>query len=78
MNKIDGASVVPIGWVVSGFGIVMTATILGSFWVAAVNFRLGRIEARLGIPEYKVQGLPQAFSLPSADAEPLTKDDADE
>lgn len=50
--KIDGKSVVPVGWVFTGFGVIISITIIGAFWVAAVDFRLQRIEEKLGIPAY--------------------------
>lgn len=52
--KIDGTATVPIGWVLSGLFIVVSsavsASVLSAFWVASVNFRLQRIEQKLGIP----------------------------
>lgn len=48
--KIDGNSVVPVGWVLSGFAAVMFVVIIGAFWVSAVDYRLERIEVALGIP----------------------------
>ena len=48
--KIDDRAVVPIGWVFGAFGTMITVTIIGAFWVSAVNFRLQRIEEKLGIP----------------------------
>ena len=50
--RIDERAVVPIGWVLSGMGAVVAGTIVGVFWVSAVNFRLERIEEKLGIPAY--------------------------
>ncbi len=50
--KIDERLYIPIGWVISGFSVIMGALIIGIFWVAAVNFRLQRIEERMGIPVY--------------------------
>lgn len=50
--KIDDKAVVPIGWVLCGMGSVVVGTITGVFWVATVNFRLQRIEEKLGIPPY--------------------------
>lgn len=57
--KIDDKAVVPVGWVFTGFGIIISTTIFGAFWVATVNFRLERIEDRLGIPPY------HAFLVPA-------------
>lgn len=51
--KITDNSVVPLGWVLSGFSVMLSITIVGSFWVSAVNFRLQRIEEKLGIPIYQ-------------------------
>jgi hypothetical protein len=52
MNRIDSTSVIPLGWVVSGLAAMVSITVLGAFWVSAVNFRLSRIEQALGIPEF--------------------------
>lgn len=51
--KIDSETSVPIGWVLSGFAIVVASAIAGTFWVSSVNDRLSRIEEKLGIPIYK-------------------------
>lgn len=50
--KIDEKSVVPLGWVVTGMCTGIAATVAGVFWVSTVNFRLERIEEKLGIPQY--------------------------
>jgi hypothetical protein len=50
--RIDEKSVVPLGWVITGMGAGIGATIAGVFWVSTVNFRLERIEEKLGIPQY--------------------------
>lgn len=52
MDKFDEKTVVPIGWVLSGFISVLAITVIGAFWVSTVNFRLERIEDKLGIPPY--------------------------
>lgn len=50
--KFDSSSVVPLGWVISGMSVVVAGTITGVFWISTVNFRLERIEEKLGIPPY--------------------------
>lgn len=63
--KIDSSAVVPIGWVLTGMGAVISVTIAGVVWISTVNFRLQRIEERLGIPIFKAE----AFTLnPDANA----------
>lgn len=54
--KIDGKVFVPIGWVLGSFGVVISTTVMGALWVATVNFRLQRIEEKLGIPQFKAAG----------------------
>jgi hypothetical protein len=54
-SRIDEKTVVPIGWVLGGFTIMVTIAVTGAFWVSAVNFRLSRIEDRLGIPGYQTE-----------------------
>ena len=51
--KIDEQSTLPIGWVLSGLAFTIAITITGVFWVSTVNFRLERIEEKLGIPRYQ-------------------------
>lgn len=51
--KIDEKTVVPIGWVLGGFAVIIMPVIVGAIWVAGVNFRLQRIEQKLGIPVYE-------------------------
>ncbi len=53
MSKIDERTSVPLMWLLMGLAAVVTPTIIGSFWVSSVNFRLSRIEEKLGIPAYK-------------------------
>ena len=53
--RIDSRAVVPLGWVVSGIGAGVSVTIVGVFWVSTVNFRLERIEEKLGIPPYHAE-----------------------
>jgi len=55
--KIDEKTVMPIGWALAGFGVMISVTVVGSFWVAAVNFRLQRIEEKLGIPAYRAENV---------------------
>lgn len=52
MSRLDEKTVIPIGWVIAGFMPVVCITVTGAFWIAAVDFRLGRIEEKLGIPAY--------------------------
>lgn len=48
--KIDQTTVVPLGWVVSGFASMLTVTIIGVVWVVKVNYRLERIEQNMHLP----------------------------
>lgn len=48
--KFDGKAFVPVGWVFTAFGTMISISVVGAFWVASVNFRLQRIEEKLGIP----------------------------
>lgn len=57
MNKIDDKTVVPISWVLGGFAAVLAPVIAIAMWVQAVNYRLARIESKLGIAQYQ-PGLP--------------------
>lgn len=50
MVRIDDRALVPIGWVLSGVGVVVAVSVIGAFWVSSVDYRLGRIEEHLGIP----------------------------
>jgi CTP-dependent riboflavin kinase len=53
-TKLDPhTTLVPLGWVLSGFGTILAAVIVGTFWISTVNYRLQRIEERLGIAPYK-------------------------
>lgn len=60
--KIDSETSVPIGWVISGMGAILIATITGAFWVASVNDRLSRIEDKLGIPPLRHSVSAEAFA----------------
>jgi hypothetical protein len=64
--KIDSETLVPVGWVLSGFGLTLTAAVCGTFWISSVNDRLGRIEERLGIPVHTTSSLlfENACALP--------------
>lgn len=74
--KIDGHTVVPIGWVITGLATIFTistsVTLTVAFWCAAVNFRLQRIEDRLGIPLAVTRGQGNAYA---ADAKRGNHDD---
>lgn len=47
--KIDKHTVVPLGWIMSGYIIMLSLVITGTFWVAKVGYRLERIERFLNI-----------------------------
>lgn len=51
--KIDEKAVVPVSWVLSGYAAIISVTVIGAFWVSSVNYRLERIEEKLGIPQYR-------------------------
>lgn len=51
--KVDEKTLVPVGWVLGGFVTVITIVVIGAFWVSAVDYRLSRIEEKLGIPAYR-------------------------
>lgn len=55
--KIDSTAVVPLGWMLTGMGAIITGTVTGVFWISTVNFRLQRIEEKLGIPIFKAASL---------------------
>lgn len=54
-TKIDQRSYVPLIWVITGIAACASITITGAFWVSTVDFRLERIEEKLGIPPYRAQ-----------------------
>jgi hypothetical protein len=63
MKQIDEKTVVPIGWVVGGFTALLSFCVLSVFWIASVNYRLQRIEEKLGIPVYQAGSvLPDAVA----------------
>jgi hypothetical protein len=62
--KLDSNAVIPIGWVFTVMAVVGSSAVAGTFWVASINFRLSRIEHRLGIQNY---GAESAL-IPSAGA----------
>lgn len=55
--KLDQNTSVPLGWVAGAFGFFTSVVVVGTFWVASVNFRLSRIEDRLGIKPPPVASL---------------------
>lgn len=63
MTKLDDRTVVPLTWLVGGFAAGLAPVIAAVFWIASVNFRLQRIEEKLGIPPYRSGSL-----LPGTDA----------
>jgi hypothetical protein len=74
--KIDGKAFVPVGWVFTAFGTMISITIVGAFWVAGVNFRLQRIEEKLGIPPLADTSATSAYAsevLKHDDPERLSK-----
>lgn len=60
MRKLDEEMLVPLRWVVGAFGISSTIFVVGTFWVAAVNTRLARIEEKLGIHYQAITVVPNA------------------
>lgn len=64
-TKIDEKSVVPLSWFITGLLTVITMTGGGVVWITTVNFRLERIEEKLGIPTY------HAFELENKNYEPI-------
>lgn len=55
MPKIDDKTLVPLGWVVGGMGVILAFAVRGAFWVSHVDDRLKDIEIRLGIPTEKAE-----------------------
>ena len=55
--RIDEKTVLPIAWVFSGFAAVISITAVIAFYVSNLNYRLERIEQKLGIPAY-TSGIP--------------------
>ena len=53
--KIDEKTVVPLPWLLAGFMVGLTPVIYATFWISSVNFRLERIEDKLGIPRYQTE-----------------------
>lgn len=55
--KIDEKSVIPLGWALTGFGIILSGAVsgavAGAMWVSTVDFRLERIEEKLSIPSFQ-------------------------
>lgn len=50
--------VIPLGWVLTGFASTTGVIVVGAVWMAAVNFRLQRIEEKLGIPPLSTTAVP--------------------
>lgn len=69
--RLDEKSVVPLGWVLSGMSVVIAGTVVGVFWVSTVNFRLQRIEEKLGIPEFHAESIsPRGINEALANEKP--------
>lgn len=54
MDRITERTGIPLGWVIGLFSTGISITIIGTIFVASVNFRLSRIEEKLGIEPYQV------------------------
>lgn len=69
-SRINEQTVVPVTWLFLGLGSVIASTALGVFWIAAVNYRLQRIEMRLGIPPFQTQMEPVRNAFAGSDEVP--------
>lgn len=50
---INSETAIPLGWALAGMCTIICVVVAGAFWMAAVDFRLSRIEEKLGIPKYE-------------------------
>lgn len=58
--KIDEKSTIPIGWFALGMSLVISITSAGTLFVYSVNFRLSRIEQKLGIVSAEISVIEDA------------------
>lgn len=57
MSQIDERSAIPLTWLFMVMLVVVSSTMTGVFWVSTVNFRLQRIEEKLGIPSFQAKNV---------------------
>lgn len=54
---IDSKSTIPISWFFGGIGAIVSIVVAGALWMSSVDYRLGRIEEKLGIPPYEASNI---------------------
>lgn len=62
--KIDSDATIPLSWFLTALVAVIAWTLAGAFWISAVNYRLSRIEDKLGIPKF-AEAVPPLMEIES-------------
>lgn len=63
-TKVSDKTYIPISWFFFTIGVAVSSTVASVLWISTVNYRLQRIEDKLGIPVYKAEIMaPETFRI---------------